>query len=389
MDKVIRKEHVRDPLLLYKRPHVLQEIPAVHHVDLLEAAEEESRQCVAVAVLQDHQPPPVLMARYHAGRILIPAHKHAVRRPVAVVIMTEEPVAFRLTRHECRLIPSAPDALLHFPVYDTLRLETRVLRHVIYEILRRRLHLHVAGKGPHRAHVVMDGPRVVFLQRLVVRGCHLGKHPRGIVGTQRCPVVVGARIDGFLAVASQRVEDAHPRHVGVEFRHQLLDGRALILCPCLERVRTIDRHCVRNHHTIDVYLGECLFIAVHQVGILCCRLAVALKRLEGPHALHAVIQDDNPPSSLPCVRIRQRLSHNLRPRLCPMPFQPSRPLRFRPQAHHQHQYNQYVSCHKLQNLVYMNALFVAPTNSATDNSNIAIDTIILVTCSFITFRSHE
>ena len=254
-------------------------------MDLLKGVEQIAGDGIAEAVFEDHQPSAVLRGCPHTGNLRITAHKRAVSPAAAIFVTVEEHTLIGLshTDHAVFIIDG---------VIDVGRGVGHITGHVVDEILRGILDGDVLRVAIHAAHIAVYHLTVVAREVAEGHTCHLCKFLCGIVGAQRCPVVVCTQEDILIGMFPQRGIDIHGFHVGRQMADHVVDGRALGIGTLAHFLGTVVFHRRGDDHTVDVHVGEGVLVFVGSHGIACASSAGAAKGHQGAHLLAAAHDDD-------------------------------------------------------------------------------------------------
>ena len=254
-------------------------------MDLLEAIEQVARNGVAEAVLEDDESAAVLCRCSHARDLRVTAHERTVGAAAAVLEAEEEGTLVRSAHADHAVV-------LIDGVVRIGRGVGHVARHVVHEVLRSLLDGDVLRVAVHAAHVAVYHLPVVARQRPEGHARHLGELLRGIIGAQRCPVVVCAQEDILLRVSSQRGVDIHRLHVRSQVTVHVVNRRPLRSCAVPHLLRTVVFHRRGDHHTVDVHVGERLLVFVGRLRIARAALARAAVGHQCAHPLSRAHDDD-------------------------------------------------------------------------------------------------
>ena len=139
---------------------------------------------------------------------------------------------------------------------------------VIHEILRRLLDSYVLGIGVHSADIVMYDVLVIVKQVAERHFSHFGKLLRGIVCTQRCPMVVGTKEYRLISVLAQNGIHINRLHAVNEVFMHIDNSREHRARLVLHLVGEIILGRVGDDHTVNVHrAAKCLLVFVDCFGI--------------------------------------------------------------------------------------------------------------------------
>ena len=234
-EDVVGKENVGDAVFFHVSNYVLGEVSVVDDMDFLKTEEEETWNSIAETVFENDQATSVLGGCAHLGKFGVATHHRTVSTAMTILELIEERTAGRTALAYHLVVVVDPIDYISGTVFHALGL-------VIDEVFWSLLHGNVFGVAIHTANEPVYGVGFVVVQILERHSCHLCELLGGIESAKRCPMVVGAQVDGLLAVFFQRWVDINTHDIGVQALKDMLSSGQLRLGARLHFRRTIELH---------------------------------------------------------------------------------------------------------------------------------------------------
>lgn len=105
-------------------------------------------------------------------------------------------------------------------------------------------------------------------------------------------MVVGTRVDRFVAMSLQSVVEVHPLHFWNKPLLQTVNDRSLFPAPRTHGVRAIEGYCIGDNHAVDIQLRELLLVFIDDGCVWSNVVGIALKRFQGSYIKPGVDNDD-------------------------------------------------------------------------------------------------
>ena len=148
-------------------------------------------------------------------------------------------------------------------IVDICRLVLYVERLVVDEILGRALHRYILRVAIHRAYIALHHLALIVREVVEWHTRSLGQSLGSIVGTQWCPVVVGAQVYILVGMALKGVVGIDSNDGGVELGVGIIYRLTLRLYPTFSLFGAVELDSRRDEHTVDRdTLAELTLIAI-------------------------------------------------------------------------------------------------------------------------------